>query len=761
MATRDRGHNARPRAFSFARDILQRVRLRSGSDADVAAASAGGVFPWLARSVAFGAIAGLALGLLSVGRFPVDFVRVLARAALFTLLGGIFGGFVGMISAVERRFTAPESERADDRELWDSWVDDQEDTTALARPNDAKPTSLHPRPDAPERSAVRPRVICTDGGSLPLEDEVWPLVKSGCRGTVRIWGGPGTGKTTALRHLAAILPPEAQVVLLDRPEPAELAAVAEHALAIYTSGLRLHPKEIAAFGLALWGNDELIEYLLAANRDRCASVMERLKDDIPRFDGMLAAELWRVILDRMLVDDSASSVRQAIRLELGHGLGDGPIRLQVAQECLEAITSGTTPPGPMAGGRLERLLRHRLVVLLMAAEYMAAALADDDSKPALGFLSATLPRDLVEECAPLVALSPRAIERLKLEVRSKCRSHHALSASLLHAARTGWVPEPGSRPNLAGAYLAGADWPRVDLSRATLTSANLARANLEGADLLHAILTAGRLHLANLRGAHIACVSARGVRLTAADLSYARARKSDFRDADFERANLEGAWLRFARLERANFSHARLADADLTGAKLEGAQLERANLTGAELNRADLRGLTLSSADLTGAHFQAARMEDCKLVEIELPGADFEDAVLLNAEFTGSRMPKANFRGADLRLAKLADVHWPDACLRDADLRGAQFHMGTTRSGLVGSAIPCEGSRTGFYTDDYQDREHLPPEEIRKANLCGADLRGADVEGADFYLVDLRGAQFSPDQAHHFRRCGAILDGKA
>jgi uncharacterized protein YjbI with pentapeptide repeats len=76
---------------------------------------------------------------------------------------------------------------------------------------------------------------------------------------------------------------------------------------------------------------------------------------------------------------------------------------------------------------------------------------------------------------------------------------------------------------------------------------------------------------------------------------------------------------------------------------------------------------------------------------------------------------------------------------------------------LVGSTIPCEGSRTGFYTDDYGDREIKDPDEVRKANLCGADLRGANIEGVDFYLVDLRGAKYSEEQENHLRRCGAIL----
>ena len=48
---------------------------------------------------------------------------------------------------------------------------------------------------------------------------------------------------------------------------------------------------------------------------------------------------------------------------------------------------------------------------------------------------------------------------------------------------------------------------------------------------------------------------------------------------------------------------------------------------------------------------------------------------------------------------------------------------------MVGSTIPCEGSRTGFYTDDYNEQDYKSPEEIRKACLCGADLRGAPAGG--------------------------------
>src|SRR5262245_21125956 len=143
---------------------------------------------------------------------------------------------------------------------------------------------------------------------------------------------------------------------------------------------------------------------------------------------------------------------------------------------------------------------------------------------------------------------------------------------------------------------------------------------------------------------------------------------------------------------------------------------------------------------------------------MELEAPDFHSAKLRGSLLTGSTMPRANFLGANLRETGLANVSWPEANLRDADLRGASFHLGTTRSGLVGSSIPCEGSRTGFYTDEFNEQDFKSPEEIRKADLRATDLRGARIDGVDFYLVDLRDALYDLDQAEHLRRCGAILE---
>src|SRR5207244_3966412 len=107
----------------------------------------------------------------------------------------------------------------------------------------------------------------------------------------------------------------------------------------------------------------------------------------------------------------------------------------------------------------------------------------------------------------------------------------------------------------------------------------------------------------------------------------------------------------------------------------------------------------------------------------------------------------------------LGDIEWDRADLRGADLTEANFHMGSSRSGLV-YGEPSEGTRNGFYSDEYYDQSYRAPEDIRVASLRGADLRGAKVERTDFYLVDLRDARYTPAQAIWFRKCGAILEAR-
>ena len=115
-------------------------------------------------------------------------------------------------------------------------------------------------------------------------------------------------------------------------------------------------------------------------------------------------------------------------------------------------------------------------------------------------------------------------------------------------------------------WLNGEGGSRADLRGANLFGANLSDADLRGANLSDA----------DLPGADLSCANLRGADLSGADLSC---------------ANLRGA----------NLFGANLRDADLPGADLSGANLRDANLSGANLRDADLSGANLRNANLSGA----------------------------------------------------------------------------------------------------------------------------------------------------------------
>ena len=96
-------------------------------------------------------------------------------------------------------------------------------------------------------------------------------------------------------------------------------------------------------------------------------------------------------------------------------------------------------------------------------------------------------------------------------------------------------------------------------SRADLRGANLFGANLSCADLFGADLSGANLSDADLRGADLSCADLRGANLFGANLS----------DADLPGADLSGADLRGADLSGANLSCANLRGADLSGASMD------------------------------------------------------------------------------------------------------------------------------------------------------------------------------------------------
>ena len=606
---------------------------------------------------------------------------------------------------------------------------------------------------APRPAPVRPRILSPMcGEALPLDEEIPRLLASGTD-MVALVGAAGAGKTTALEHLAAVFAPADHVLLVD---DAALAAAQPGQRVVYAATNAR--SDAVALQLAPWGRDEVIEYLLAVHRDRCAHIMARLR---PEDDALCAGlpDLWRAVLDQLARDDAIPDARTALQRHIAGYLVDTDLLQRTRSACLSAlVTTGGEGPGPLERlvqhgfpPALSRALRHRSVQEMLAADKIVEDLREGGP---CEHLALRLPYDLVQAVGHLLSGDP--LQRLR-DFLAGPPWRHAMAASILHAAWEQWRPTPGSMPVLRGAYLPGIAWGRVSLAFGQLMDIDLSEADLREADLRDALAHHAALREAALSGAWLDDIRAAEADFAGADLQFVEGRRAQFDAANFTAAVLDDAVLVGASLFGADLSGARLHRADLERVDFSEAIIKDADFTEADLEAAKLSGLRLREATWTGATFGAAQLVECDLEGLVLPGVCFEDANLEGALLTGCAMPGASFNHAVLRNAGLADVNWEGASLREADLRGASFHMGSTRSGLVGSPIACEGSRTGFYTDDYEEQSYKTPEEIRKANLCGADLRGARIDDVDFYLVDLRGALYDPDQEEILRRSGAIL----
>jgi uncharacterized protein YjbI with pentapeptide repeats/energy-coupling factor transporter ATP-binding protein EcfA2 len=686
------------------------------------------------------------------------------------VFGGASGAFVGagsglclaLLWAVESH-----SDPASSRDLWDPWLD-AGNPLAGGDPEPAQTTEAADAETVVEmaytQATVRPRVLSPETGeSLPLDDVVGPILAAGEPGVIRLVGPAGAGKTTALNHLARLVPPHLDVAFLDEPSSHAIAQAFGQGLLVYTSASTAVSKEPAAIlRLAPWGEDEWIEYLLASERRLCSSVMGRLalaKPEAARLGGI--PELWHLVLRRMMADSSVDGPGCALRNEFAAMVPDADRQHLIEADCFAAVCN---PVGRLGSLRrhhpddpLRRLIRHRPVQLLLAADWIACAVKQREEGEAL---AATLPRDLVLEAAARIVRDSDAVDRLRSLITDEDRRIHPMVASLLHALRLDWRPN-SPPPRLAGAYLEEASWPEIDLAGADMRNVDLGGANLAGSRLDAANLAGANLVGANLSGASVEEVAFDKADLTRASLAEVAAKRSRFQLARLVAANLVKANLDQAILEGADLTGARLAEACLVAADLRSAKLDDADFSRADLSSAIMNGLTLSCAQFTDARFAGADLSGCNLEGMRLPGAVFGDADLTKALLTGSQMPGADFSGARLRAAGLAEVEWEGADLRGADLREVAFHLGSSRSGLVGSPIACEGSHTGFYSDDWSEQDYKSPEEIRKANLCGADLRGAKINDVDFYLVDLRGALLDPSQIPQIRRSGAILEARA
>jgi uncharacterized protein YjbI with pentapeptide repeats len=616
----------------------------------------------------------------------------------------------------------------------------------------------------PETAVVRPRAVSPDTGDvLPLDELVSNWIDRHDRGVIQIAGGPGSGKSTAVRHLADVLLPIPKLRFFDPCDRIEAESFGRFGFAVATTDAdsEWEPElPWCRLSLAAWSEDDWIEYLLAKHPRECGSVMQRLRADADLSSLGGNPELWSLVLDRMADDESVVSAQAVLGDEIVRRFATPDARRLVGSLCFEFLAQNLQSAEQLGAQLIEigyrsdviRLLRFRAVQLSLAASMLSAALTKRKPNE---YLARRWPADLVISVAS--TLENRQVKSLERNARRPSGDCAATAVSLLVARNRRWRPSVPVR-RLGGARLHSVDWSGINLNRADITTADFSEAHLSQANLNGSTARSANFHLADLEGATFSDADASGANLRDARLVGLVATQTSFR-----RADAEGADFRSANLCRANFYEANLmntlfCEANLSGAELFGTEVEGADFTAAILDGATMQRLPLRECVLDAARFRNAIMSGCDLEFVQLTHADFSGADLTLAYLTGSQLPGASFRGATLCQAGLADIDWEGADLRDADLRNCAFHLGSSRSGLVESPLASEGTRTGFYTDEFLEQSFKSPETVRKASLRGADLRGAKIDGVDFYLVDLRDAVYTEDQRRHFKSCRAILE---
>jgi uncharacterized protein YjbI with pentapeptide repeats len=467
-------------------------------------------------------------------------------------------------------------------------------------------------------------------------------------------------------------------------------------------------------------------------------------------------------LDGFAADYQLLDASDALMVRIRQLLPEPKHQQAAAEYCFETLSGGKAiakaesklVKAKCAAAALT-LLRHPLVQLPLAASYVLGSI----HRGYFAELERQLPFELIEIVAWQCGANPRAMTELrKILALRRGAAAQAMSASILLVAEPTWQPEHPRRPwSFSHGIFRGAAWNCVNLYRAALNNADLSNAALNSANLENANLDEANFSNAALREAKLFRCHAIKCCFAGADLTAAKITAATLAEADFTNANLSRAQLMMSDFHGADFSSAIFQAADLASADLRGANFTEANCAAANFTRANLSSVDLRTACLHGACFEQAILIDAQLEDVYLAHAKFQNANFSNAHLTGSVFPAADFRGANLKAAGLAEIDWEEADLTGADISRASFHMGSSRSGLVNSPYACEGSKTGFYTDDYEDLSFKRPEEIRKANLRGANLTNVTADGVDFYLVDLRDAILSPALREQARATGAIL----
>ncbi|MEZ6124049.1 MAG: pentapeptide repeat-containing protein [Planctomycetaceae bacterium] len=603
---------------------------------------------------------------------------------------------------------------------------------------------------------VRPRYTSPSSGEiLTLEETVAELFRQRSSGVVEICGPTGSGKTTALIFLARRLSPDLNVCMLQHPldgaVPPDRRVIAE----VGPSCTPL-PHRIARLNLAGWQTDDVIEYASSIPAADRGSVISRFCGAEDRYLCGEIPEICSVVIDRFRQNRTLNTVADAIRDELTELVGDSVVRHPAVADLLSInmVSPGSPRPQPLPL-KAVRLLRHRIIQDLAVAAHVADRLNRGCAE--------ILRQDpaAVARGAEFIPgwLSQQGCDRLRTCLADRNDdSIHPQCASLLLTCDPTWTPDRKVRPRLTGSKLTGARWAYADLRRYQLDRADLGGAILDGALLSRASAASASFHSASLRYANLRRMTAHGCNLDRASLQNCLASNAGFTGASFVGADASDSSFSHADLTGADLTDAILCRSFLRGALLDRAILEGCNLSGADLGMASVKNVCFETCSLRGTSLTRVRADRACFLNVQLEDTNFAGAVLAFATFTGSQIRNADFGGADLSGVYLADAVWEACSLRSADLRGATFHMGSSRSGLVPGGIVSEGTRTGFYTTDFEETLYKSAEEIRAASLKCCDLRDARTDGVDFWRVDLRGAILDEHVRRQAIATGAILD---
>ncbi len=507
--------------------------------------------------------------------------------------------------------------------------------------------------------------------------------------------------------------------------------------------------------VAPWDRDDVIQYMLTTNAVECSSIITRIP---PEFFALVGggASLWQRIIETMLRYPKETDFQQILKKLL-------------LEKLLPIIPSWGFRSWDWIADQL--LASPSLDKLLMLCD-------DPITRSLLGISSLRLSIE-ADRIADLIKHSNKGIlQRLHgsqqlIEVSKRLRGNRAVadflkgcvfekyastSVSILSQIEPTWKPVKKSGYQFQNAYLCGARW---------------AGSYLEGVQFGGAILTNICLDQSVLTDSLFPFTKGEDASFIDTCLRGAKANKASFRKANFCRAEMRQTSWTESNFERANFSESLLSESAFLGCDLRHAnfraceakrtqfslcKIAGADFSDAQLNGSQLEGLDFRETLLCRTNFSQASLFRATLESLALHRCNFDDANLFDATLSGSRMQESSLCRACLANCRLGEIDWEHCDLREANLSGSTFHFGSTRCGIVGSPYPSHGTRTGFYTDDWEELVYKTPELVRKASLVGCDLRGANLNGVDFYLVDLRDAILDPSQRQLVSASGAILE---